>query len=230
MGRRRLKLPAREAYDLWAEAWEWDPNPFLALEARHLHPRLPVSEGTVFVDAACGTGRHLRNPYRNGACVVGFDLSRGMLAQAVAEIPDFDGYVACGDVQRPPIRERSADMVLCALALGHTPRPAETLERLANLVRPGGRLLISDFHPHATQWGWKRTFARDGQVYEIETYPYEPEDLNAAALRAGLRPTHSSEHAVGEPERPLFVQMNEEERFQKARAVPAVLIMEWARP
>ena len=153
-----------------------------------------------------------------------------MLAEAMAEIRDFEGCVACGDLQQPPIRERSADVVLCALALGHTPRPVEALEQLATLVRPGGRLLISDFHPRATERGWKRTFQFDGRVYEIETYPYEPEELNAAAARAGLHSTHTSEHCVDEPERPLFVDMGEEERFEQARSVPAVLIMEWARP
>ena len=98
MGFGRLRLPAREAYDLWAETWEWDPNPFLFLEARHLRPLLPVSDDKVFVDAACGTGRHLRNPYRDGVRAVGFDLSRGMLAEAMAEISDFEGCVACGDL------------------------------------------------------------------------------------------------------------------------------------
>lgn len=230
MGRGRLKLPAREAYELWAETWEQGPNPFLVLESRHLHARLPELEGKVVVDASCGTGRHLRNLFGDGARAVGFDLSPAMLAEAVHTMPDLQGCLACGDVQRPPIRERSADFVLCTLSLGHTPRPAEVLEQLANLVRPGGRLLISDFHPRAVEGGWRRTFEHDGQLYEIETHPYEPEELNAAAARAGLQPTHAAEHRVDEPERRLFIDMGEEARFEKARSMPAVLIMEWARP
>ena len=229
MTQRPKQLSAREAYELWAETWEWDPNPFLCLEGRHLHARLPELEGKVFVDASCGTGRHLRNPFEDGARAVGFDFSPAMLAEAVDTMPDLEGFLACGDLHRPPILERSADMVLCTLSLGHTPRPADALEQLANLVRPGGCLLISDFHPRAAEWGWRRTFKLYGRVYEIETYPYEPEELNAAAVRAGMQPTHASEHCVDEPERPLFVDMGEEERFEKARSVPAVLIMEWAR-
>ncbi len=54
-----------EAFDTWADVYDSQPNPLLALEQRLLGPMLPDVRGLDVLDAGCGTGRwlhHLADP------------------------------------------------------------------------------------------------------------------------------------------------------------------------
>ena len=48
-------LSAREGYDRWAEVYDTDGNPLIALEERHLDRLLGAVEGLAVVDVGCGT-------------------------------------------------------------------------------------------------------------------------------------------------------------------------------
>ncbi len=45
---------------------------------------------------------------------------------------------------------------------------------IARVLRPGGLLLLSDFHPYATLRGWQRAFtdAESGRSFAIEFHPH----------------------------------------------------------
>ena len=134
------------------------------------------------------------------------------------------------DSRRLLVADGCAAVVLCALALGHV-RPLEMVVfELGRAVRPGGSLVVSDFHPDAARRGWKRTFRRGAQVYEIENHPYTTDELLAAARSAGLELDQLFEPSFGEEERQIFRQAGKEQLLEVARGVPAVLIARWRRP
>jgi len=88
--RRSLRSGSRvlseEGYELWAPAYDRDPNHLLALEERTLKPLLPDLAGQQVLDLGCGTGRWLellldlaaRRP-------VGVDRSPAMLSVAATK-------------------------------------------------------------------------------------------------------------------------------------------------
>ena len=49
----------RFGFDLWAEVYDDQPNPLIALEERVLSQLLPPLRGRDVLDAGCGTGRWL---------------------------------------------------------------------------------------------------------------------------------------------------------------------------
>ena len=77
-------LPAREGYDRWAEIYDTDGNPLLALEERHIGALIGDVRGRVVVDVGCGTGRHAIRLAAAGARVVALDFSPRMLEVARA--------------------------------------------------------------------------------------------------------------------------------------------------
>ena len=91
-------------------------------------------EPGVALDAACGTGRFAEFLARRGHRVIGVDSSPGMLAHARRRVPD--GEFRVGELERLPLPDDSADVVVCALALVHVPRLEPVLAEFARVLRP----------------------------------------------------------------------------------------------
>ena len=161
-----VRIDPKEGFRLWAETYGDEVNPLLALEERTVLPQLGPLAGLSVVDAGCGRGRWARIAAGAGARAFGFDRSREMLVRAGPT------RVVQAELARPPFQV-CADLVICSLALSYADDPACAFRRLAAIVRPGGRLVVSDFHPAAMERGWKRTFANAGRVSELESRAFE---------------------------------------------------------
>src|SRR4051812_5859531 len=167
-----VMLDPRRGYRLWSATWDRDPSAVVALETRHLLPLIGNVRGKRFLDIGCGTGRWLAWARQQGATALGVDLSQEMLARA-AEKPGLAGRLATADACRLPVRDGSADIVLCALALGHVPDFVTAAAELARVAAPGGAVVLTDLHPEAHRHGWKRTFRSGGCVFAIENHYFD---------------------------------------------------------
>ncbi|MEO8594641.1 MAG: class I SAM-dependent methyltransferase [Candidatus Solibacter sp.] len=217
-----VAIAAREGYELWAASWDTTPSPIVAVEQRALLPwiaRVPFRRA---LDVGCGTGR-----WTARLNAIGLDASPAMLARAAAK-PALHGRLAVADAAMLPIATGAADLVLCALTLGHLADPAPALREFARVLAPGGTLLLTDFHPAAAALGWRRTFRHEGRVYQLENYAHTLDQLRRAAPELVL--LDQMEARIGEPERPLFEAAARPELFTAACATPAVLLSRWVRP
>lgn len=215
-----VPVSAIDGYALWADTWDTTPSPIVALEQRALLPRIDQLHPRHAIDIGCGTGRWTA---RLGA--LGFDASAAMLAVA-ARKPGLRGRLAVADATALPIATRSADTVLCALTLAHIRDQSAALREFSRILEPGGTLVITDFHPEAAAQGWRRTFRRDGRVYELENYPY---GLDLVRDIAGLQLDEWSEAYIDEPERHLFERAGKLDLFEAACRTPAILMARCTR-
>lgn len=212
-------LPARAAYPLWAASYEAETAVSLLDEA--LAARLaPASPGLRLLDAGCGTGRRL--PARD-AC--GVDLSPEMLAAGGAR-----GRVAAADVRALPFADAVFDRVWCRLVIGHLADADAALAELARVCRPGGVVLVTDFHPEAAAAGHRRTF-RDaqGRLREIEHHVRGAEQLGAAAERVGLRVDGRDDGRVGPAVEALYAAHGRAEAYREQLGLALVLALRLIR-
>jgi DNA-binding transcriptional ArsR family regulator/SAM-dependent methyltransferase len=87
----------------------------------------------------------------------------------LSDAPALRALPACG----------SADVVFASRVIHHAPRPREAFQTLAELVRPGGSLLVLDYAPH-----------EDEEMREAQAdlwLGFSVEELIAYAAAAGLR-------------------------------------------
>ena len=216
-----IPVDARAGYRLWAGTWDATPSPIVAVEHRTMLPWIRERRAGRAVDVGCGTGR-----WTTCLDAIGLDASAEMVAQA-AQKPGLRGRLAVADASALPIASGAAILVVCALTIGHVPDPAPAMHEFARVLGRGGTLLLSDFHPQAAARGWRRTFRHEGQVYELENYAHNVEQLRLAAPEFELR--ECVEASIGEEERELFQAAGRPELYEAACAVPAILATRWTR-
>lgn len=175
-----------EGYRLWSRTYD-APLRLFPIEEPPVHAlfdTLPPS--CTGLDAACGTGRHSRTLAARGHRVIGVDLSPEMIAKARASVPG--GEFHEGRLDALPLPDTSVDAIVCALALVHVPDLAPAMREFSRVLRPGGRVIVSDVHPFPILLGWQAQFrTADGALGFIRLHPHLPSDYSRAFASAGLR-------------------------------------------
>jgi malonyl-CoA O-methyltransferase len=204
-------LAPREAYRRLAADYDSSPNALIALEERVMRPLIPEKlRGCTVIDVASGTGRWARYCAKRGARAIAMDFCFEMR-------PDVQA-----DARRLPLPDASADVTICAFALGYAP---ESFAELARIMRPGGIILVSDVHPQALKRGWTRSFRHGAEVIRVADQLYEFADLDAA----GLKLECLLEPHLGPPEREIFERAGRLDRFEEACREPAIFVARWIR-
>jgi SAM-dependent methyltransferase len=216
-------IPAAAAYRLWANTYDLDPNPLVALEHRILSEYLDRAPGERLIDLATGTGRWLVPAISHGVWAIGVDRSSEMLAVAATK-RGVKGRLACADLCALPFASHSADVAVCSFALGYVERLDLAFREMA---RVSHRIITSDLHPDAVRSGWVRSFRSGRESYEVVHYNHSWQRVEACAVAAGLRPLWSHDAYFGEQERVIFERAGKANAFTSAQQVPAVLIAAW---
>ena len=189
----------RSGYARWATTYDVMPNPLIRLEQPVVHALIDAMPVGVALDAACGTGRHTRHLRARGHRVVGVDTSDAMLARARADLPDVE--FRQGELTAIPAPTAGADLAVCALALTHCPDVSGPISELARVVRPGGRLVVSDFPPLLGLLGGSAFFVDGaGAAGHVRSYVHTHSAYLRAFREAGLEVVQCIEPPLGELE------------------------------
>jgi SAM-dependent methyltransferase len=221
------ELDLTEGYTRWAATYD-RPLRLFGVEEPPLRRALDVLPAGTVLDAACGTGRWASYLVDRGHVVTGVDQSPAMLDVARAKLPE--ARFLEGELTRLPLEDASVDAAVCALALVHVADLSTAIGELARVVRPGGRVVVSDVHPFLVMLGWQAQFPTDqGRAY-MRLHAHLPSDYATAALSAGLS-------VRGYEEPPLTVDAvatPAAERIPEANhaayvGLPGVMVWEFAR-
>ena len=124
-----------------------------------LKSMLPDLRGKSVIDLGCGYGWFCRWAQQQGASqIMGFDISRRMLAQAREMTRGDEIDYRCADLQTLTLPANSCDLVYSSLALHYLPDIAPLFTALQQALVPGGILVFSAEHPIYTaplQQGWQ---------------------------------------------------------------------------
>jgi len=213
---------------LWSPSYDQTLNPVLALEQRLLLLELGHLSGQRLLDAGCGTGRWMDLARERGALAAGIDITPKILTEA-ARKPGVQGRIAEADTACLPFAAGSFSLAVCAFVFGYVERQEETIRELARVVKPGGRIILSDLHPEALRRRWTSSFRSGESVYEIQRRRYSLGEIRAAACSQGLQERKLVEAHFGEPERSIFLRAGKAERFDEVTGIPAVFVLVWER-
>jgi malonyl-CoA O-methyltransferase len=161
------------AYERWAPLYPPTAhNPLMRAEQNTMLDEWPTSDMRCALDLASGSGRYSRLLAARGATeIIAMDFCMPMLRQVTGAVK------ICGSMTQLPFAANSFDCVISGLAVGHASDIRVWMQEISRVLKPGGSLLYSDFHPQAARMNLKRTFKdQDGVTC---TVPHEPHDLSS---------------------------------------------------
>ena len=214
--RETLEVEAHElgaAYAAWSETYDTISNGLIATEEPVVRSFLAGMEPGLALDVAAGTGRFTSILVDLGHEVVAADVSLEMLERGRAK--QIRAGFLRADMRAIPLRTESVDIVACGLALTHVPDLGSPVAEIARVVRPGGRVVLSDAHPFAVATGAQAMFkASDGSSGVARNHVHWPSTYLEAFLSSGLTVERVAEPEVGEE---LIHELGSEELRDAAR-------------
>ncbi len=111
-----------------------------------------IRPGDTVLDVGAGTGFLTETAAKLASKVIALDFSRSMSKEAVAKMGRGNVEFRIGNVESMPLPESSVDVVVGNMVLHHCPHPAGAIVEMRRVLKPNGRLAISDMQEHNHEW------------------------------------------------------------------------------
>jgi ubiquinone/menaquinone biosynthesis C-methylase UbiE len=106
----------------------------------------------IVADVGTGTGFLAARALEAGARVVGIDFSDAMLAEVRTRFAGRPFEARRGDTAALPMERGEVDAVLGNMVLHHADDPPAAIREMTRVLKPGGRLVITDADTHTHEW------------------------------------------------------------------------------
>jgi ubiquinone/menaquinone biosynthesis C-methylase UbiE/cytosine/adenosine deaminase-related metal-dependent hydrolase len=226
---RETKRPATAStFNLWAEVYDAQSNPFLSLEERVISALLPNLDGLEVLDAGCGTGRMLALlKTRNARSVIGVDSSHAMLDRARLVHGIEARFGSCTAL---PLADATVDCAISSFVLSYISDLEAFADEVRRVTRPGAVVLLSDIHPDtARTLDWKRSFRWSGQKIEVRSEGWHIDEIRAAFVARGFSIRVCIEPRFSSPEQDIFEEARKAKSFATTQNFPAIYVLELVR-
>lgn len=112
-----------------------------------------LPDAAVVADVGTGTGFVLQGLVKYAARIVGFDESAEMLAVAQRNLAGCDQVTfRQAEGRSLPAEDHSFDAVFANMYLHHAPEPSAAIAEMFRILKPGGKLVITDLDSHEQEW------------------------------------------------------------------------------
>ena len=185
---------AQAHFDRWAHVYGRS-RLLPSLQRKALAELAPRAEDRL-LDVACGAGALVVDVAPHVERAVGVDISEGMLELARERL------AVAGDASRPanvdfvlapsdalPFEDASFTALVCTTALHHFPDPQASIDEMARVLEPGGRVVIGDMARDALTTKLADPLMRRFEKGHVGLQ--RKRDIESMLTRAGLRVTRS---------------------------------------
>ena len=209
-----------EAYERWAPLYPpLAHNPLMRVEQQMMLDQWPEVAGCRALDLACGSGRYAKLLAEARAQhVVALDFCAPMLRQVA------NASRVQANMMQLPFVDGAFDVIVSGLAISHATEVRGWMAEVSRVLRRGGVLLYSDFHPAAARAGLTRSFKdQNEQNCTVPHNSYEVAVQMAGLGSAGLTMDVLREVRVGVELRERFPRS--EEFYRQWHGLPIALIV-----
>jgi len=133
-----------------AEDWDELRTSFFSEDVREVAYSLAdVQKGKLAADIGAGTGFVSEGLLKAGLNVIAVDQSENMLDYMKQKFKNYDGFsCVLGDSDSLPIDDESVDYAFANMFLHHVIEPLKAIKELYRVLKPGGKLVITDLDEH----------------------------------------------------------------------------------
>ncbi len=224
-GLSKHELAPEQAYEIWSENYDKQPgNLMLDLDERifsDLMEDIDLRNKEV-ADIGCGTGRHWQKIYsKNPSNLIGFDVSASMLGLLKSKFP-FALTQKTTDNLLTSIPDSSLDIIISTLTIAHIRDIEEAITSWSRVLKNGGELVVTDFHPSLLAQGGKRSFTHGGRSLSVKNYIHPIGKIKKAFYVAGFTLIREEEKKVDEDVRSYYEVKNALDVYERFKGLPVI--------
>jgi ubiquinone/menaquinone biosynthesis C-methylase UbiE len=214
-----------EAYDLWSAEYDMQPdNLMLHLDGQlfsYLTSQVDI-KGKQVADIGCGTGRHWPAMFnKQPAGLTGFDVSGGMLGKLKEKYPAAHTSLIIDNLfMNTP--DAAFDVIVSTLTVAHIEDIEEAMLAWCRLLKNGGEMIITDFHPHTLAFGGKRTFKHNNAVLAVQNHVHPIYTIKEALLKNGFQLLSQEEIKIDESMKPFYARQDALHVYEKYKGFPVI--------
>ena len=143
-------MSSKDYFDRVAQDWDEMRENFFSDEVREeALSTAAVQKGKIAADIGAGTGFISEGLIQAGLQVIAVDQSEAILKEMkrkFAGIETIDYRV--GQAQNLPIPDGTVDYAFANMYLHHVESPPEAIKEMVRILKPGGKLVITDLDEH----------------------------------------------------------------------------------
>ena len=213
------------AYNHWAGSYDSQPdNLMLALDDEVFSGLLNHIniKNKIIADIGCGTGRHWKKMLDNEPKkIIGFDVSEKMLKMLQQKFPQAETHRLINN-KLLQLKNESCDCIISTLTIAHIQNAEEAITEWNRVLKPGGQMIITDYHPLALEKGGKRTFMHHDRIIAVKNYVHTLENLKGIARQLDLPVLRLIEKFIDESAKPYYEKQNALPVFELWKGVPVI--------
>jgi ubiquinone/menaquinone biosynthesis C-methylase UbiE len=224
-GLSKSDLAPEQAYDIWSENYDKQPgNLMLDLDERifsDLIENIDLRDKEV-ADFGCGTGRHWQKIYsKNPSNLIGFDVSDSMLGLLKSKYP-FALTQKTTDNLLTSVPDSSLDVIISTLTLAHIKNLEEAIASWSRVLKNGGELIVTDFHPALLANGGKRSFSHGGKNLSVKNYVHPIGKIKKIFYDAGCMLIREEEKTVNGDVKSYYEKKNALAVYERFKGLPVI--------
>jgi ubiquinone/menaquinone biosynthesis C-methylase UbiE len=147
-------MSSKDYFDTVASQWDAMRQSFFSENVREKAYRVAqVQPGKLAADLGAGSGFITEGLLRKGLRVIAVDQSEAMRVEAQRKFAGSQGLdYRLGTAEDLPLEDASVDYAFANMYLHHMEDPAGCIREMARILKPGGRLVITDLDEHCYEF------------------------------------------------------------------------------
>ena len=143
-------MDSKEYFDKVADRWDRMQKSFFSDNVRKgAVARAQVRPGELAADIGAGTGFLTEELVKNELRVIAVDRSESMIEEMKKKFsPNDEIQYRKGDFNNLPLQDETVDHVFANMYLHHVEMPQLAIDEMVRILKPGGKVVITDMDEH----------------------------------------------------------------------------------
>ena len=142
-------MGSKKYFDEVASNWDKMQDTFFSNKVREVaFETAKVRQGLIAADIGAGTGFITEELLKHKVKVIAIDQSAEMIEEMKKRFCCCEIDYRTGDAEKLPVKNEEVDYVFANMYLHHVEDPPTAIKEMVRILRPGGKIVITDADEH----------------------------------------------------------------------------------
>jgi SAM-dependent methyltransferase len=151
-----------------------------------------------------------------------------MLDKLLQKYPGAETYVN-EDCRLPELKDRSCDVIVSTLTIAHMKDVMGPFGEWNRVLKPQGRIILTDYHPALLAMGAQRTFRHEGKTIALVNYVHGIDRIREVAKQLGWEELRFRERVIDETMRVYYERQGALSVYEKFVETPVIYGICWEK-